>query len=167
MTPVSRFLFICTLFSVVVATASARARFSYEELTVIDKKWPTAVATTTGLRYVVEREGSGKVAKSGDLVRVLYRGELFDGKVFDEAADPQHPLVTRLGRGELILGWEEALTSMRVGEKRTLLVPSDLAYGARGKLPTIPRQASLIFQIELISIEPPVEPAAETTPAVK
>jgi FKBP-type peptidyl-prolyl cis-trans isomerase len=70
--------------------------------------------------------------------------------VFDESPDPYLPLKTRLGRNELIDGWEEALQKMHKGEKWLLIVPPELAYGSRGKPPTIPRLATLVFEMELV-----------------
>lgn len=136
------------------AVASARSGFTWEELETIDQKWPQAKATTTGLRYVVEKEGSGPQPQAGDTVKVLYTGMFFDGRIFDQTLDPAHPFTFRLGRGQIIAGWEEGIAMMRVGEKRVLIVPYDLAYGTRGNYPDIPRQTSLVFEVEMIGIEP-------------
>jgi FKBP-type peptidyl-prolyl cis-trans isomerase len=78
---------------------------------------------------------------------------LLNGKVFDQALNPDQPLRTRLGRGELIDGWEEALQKMHRGEKWLLIVPPEMGYGATGKPPAIPRQATLVFEIELLDFE--------------
>ena len=137
-----------------VGPVSARSGFNWDEMEQIDKKWPQAKVTTTGLRYVVEREGKGESPKSGQVVKVLSKGMFFDGRVFDQALNPAKPFVFRLGRSEIIEGWEEGVSMMRVGEKRILLVPYDLAYGARGQPPSIPRTTSLVFEVELLSVEP-------------
>lgn len=137
-----------------VGPASARTGFTWDEMEQIDRKWPQAKTTTTGLHYVVERPGKGECPKSGDVVKVLYKGMFFDGRVFDQRLDADKPFVFRLGRSEIIEGWEEGIAAMRVGEKRILLVPYDLAYGVRGKPPVIPRQTSLVFEVELLSFEP-------------
>lgn len=136
----------------------ARSGFNWEELEAIDQKWPEATVTSTGLRYVVTREGHGDTPKPGDQVSVLYKGMFFDGKVFDQSLDPEKPFVFRLGRRQIIEGWEEGIAMMRAGEKRLLLVPYDLAYGARGQPPRIPRCTSLVFEVEMLKIEP--NPAA-------
>jgi FKBP-type peptidyl-prolyl cis-trans isomerase len=73
--------------------------------------------------------------------------------VFDESPNRDQPLKSRLGRRELIDGWEEALQKMRVGDKWLLIVPPELAYGTRGRPPSIPRLATLVFEMELIQIE--------------
>jgi FKBP-type peptidyl-prolyl cis-trans isomerase len=84
------------------------------------------------------------------MVAVLYKGMLLDGTVFDESKDASSPLRIRLGRGELIEGWDEALQKMHKGEKWILIVPPEMGYGARGKPPTIPRKATLVFEMELV-----------------
>jgi len=78
---------------------------------------------------------------------------LLNGNVFDASPDADHPLKMRLGRGELIDGWEEAIQRMHKGEKWTLIVPPEMGYGARGKPPSIPRQATLVFEMELVDFE--------------
>ncbi len=137
-----------------IGPASARSGFNWEELNQIDQKWPQAKATTTGLRYLVAKEGQGERPMPGQVVKVLFKGMFFDGRVFDQSLDPAKPFSFRLGRGEIIAGWEEGIAMMKVGEKRVLLVPYDLAYGSRGRPPRIPRQTSLVFEVELLSIEP-------------
>ncbi len=132
----------------------ARSGFNWDELEAIDLKWPQATATSTGLRYVVLQEGRGEAPKAGDQVSVLYKGMFFNGEAFDQAQDPAKPFVFRLGRGQIISGWEEGIAMMRVGEKRILLVPYDLAYGSRGQPPRIPRRTSLVFEVEMLKIEP-------------
>jgi FKBP-type peptidyl-prolyl cis-trans isomerase len=82
------------------------------------------------------------------MVKVVYKGTLLNGTVFDES-DEFKPLKIRLGRGNLIEGWEEALQKMHRGEKWLLIVPPELGYGSRGRLPGIPRSSTLIFEMEL------------------
>lgn len=137
-----------------IGAASARSGFNWEELTLIDQKWPQTKSTTTGLRYLVLREGQGECPKPGEVVKVLFKGMFFDGRVFDQSVDSAKPFSFRLGRGEIIAGWEEGIAMMKAGEKRVLLVPYDLAYGSRGRPPRIPRQTSLVFEVELLSFEP-------------
>jgi FKBP-type peptidyl-prolyl cis-trans isomerase len=152
-------LLVAGLAVLATSLASARSGFNWDELNAIDQKWPQSQATTTGLRYVVVQEGQGALPRSGDVVKVLYKGMFFDGRVFDQALDPKQPFTFRLGRGQIIAGWEEGIAAMRVGEKRILIVPYDLAYGSRGQPPRIPRQTSLVFEVEVIAIEPnPVPP---------
>ena len=145
-----------------VGVAQARSGFNWDELQQIDQKWPQAKTTTTGLRYVVLQEGTGPKAKAGEVVKVLFKGMFFDGRVFDQTSDPSKPFTFRLGRGEIIDGWEEGISMMAAGEKRILIVPYELAYGSRGQPPRIPRQTSLVFEVELLSIEPFHAPVAKT-----
>lgn len=86
----------------------------------------------------------------GMMVTTLFKGMLLDGTVFDKMLDPAKPLKMRVGRGGLIEGWEEALQKMHKGEKWLLIVPAELGYGTRGRPPMIPRNATLVFEIELI-----------------
>lgn len=136
------------------ALADARAKFSWEDHQIIDKKWPDSVETSTGLRYVVAREGKGPQPEPGDKVTVLYKGMLIDGTVFDQKLDPKEPFTFRLDRGEVIQGWEEGISKMRAGEALVLIVPAALAYGSRGRPPNIPRNAALLFEVELLKIDP-------------
>ena len=100
-----------------------------------------------------------KTAALGDTVRVHYRGALEDGTVFDSSYDRNEPLPFTLGAGEVIKGWDEGIVGMKVGEKKQLRIPPEKAYGAAGvKHPQtgayiIPPNATLIFDVELISIE--------------
>jgi len=129
-----------------------REKLPMEDLEIVEKKWPEAKRTYTGLRYIVLKPGKagGPTAAPGMIAKVLYKGMLLDGTVFDKSPDTAHPLVTRIGRGELIEGWDEALQKMHAGEKWLLIVPPEMAYGARGKPPTIPRSATLVFEMELV-----------------
>jgi peptidylprolyl isomerase len=94
--------------------------------------------------------GTGEGAKPGDQLEVHYSGWLLNGDKFDSSRDRQKPFTLTLGRGQVIVGWDRGLVGMKVGELRRLTIPSQLAYGARGSPPTIPPDATLIFQIELL-----------------
>lgn len=128
-----------------------REKLPAEDREYVEKKWPDAKRTYTSLRYIITKEGDKSSASPspGMMVTVQYKGMLLNGKVFDEA-DAAHPLVTRLGRGGLIDGWEEALQKMHKGEKWLLIVPPEMGYGVRGKPPTIPRDSTLVFEMELV-----------------
>jgi FKBP-type peptidyl-prolyl cis-trans isomerase len=127
-----------------------REKLPPDDLEIVEKKWPDAKRTYTGLRYIVLKPGkqNGPSPVPGMLVSVIYKGALLNGSVFDEA-DASKPLKIRLGRGNLIEGWEEALQKMHRGEKWLLIVPPELGYGSRGRLPSIPRSSTLIFEMEL------------------
>lgn len=129
-----------------------REKLPLEDLEFVEKKWPDTKRTYTGLRYIVLKPGEpgGPMPQKGMEVAVHYKGMLLNGTVFDQSPDAEHPLKIRLGRGGLIDGWEEALQKMRKGEKWLLIVPPELAYGARGKPPVIKRNATLVFEMELL-----------------
>lgn len=129
-----------------------REKLPPDDLDYVQKTWPEAKKTTTGIRYIVERQGAGTQAKPGDKVSVLYTGRLLDGKIFDQNLDPQHPFQFRVRRGEVIDGWDQFLQLMNKGEKALVIIPGELAYGTRGQPPTIPRNATLVFEIELLDI---------------
>jgi len=154
MSPV-RFLALCFFVSLTfgaVPLHAQREKLPPEDVEIVEKRWPQAKRTYTTLRYVVLKEGDKQGAKPepGMMVSVLFKGMLLNGHVFDEMLDPKNPLKSRVGRGNLIPGWDEALQKMHHGDKWLLIVPAELAYGARGRPPTIPRNATLIFEIELM-----------------
>jgi FKBP-type peptidyl-prolyl cis-trans isomerase len=98
------------------------------------------------------KEGTGPAAKVGDKVEVDYTGKLTNGKIFDSSLAPgKQPYVFRLGRGEVIKGWDKGVVGMKVGGKRKLTIPPDLAYGSEGR-PGIPPNSTLVFEIDLLSI---------------
>jgi protein-disulfide isomerase len=97
--------------------------------------------------------GSGAPVKAGDKVSVHYTGTLTDGKVFDSSRTHGSPFTFTVGAGQVIKGWDQGLVGMKVGGKRTLTLPPDLGYGARGAPPAIPPNATLVFEIELLKVE--------------
>src|SRR5262245_2107640 len=110
-----------------------------------------------GLQYEVIKQGNGKVASAGQRVQVHYTGWLNEGgkkgKKFDSSVDRGRPFVFGLGQGQVIRGWDEGVAGMKVGEKRTLFIPSAMGYGARGAGGAIPPNADLIFDVELLDAE--------------
>jgi peptidylprolyl isomerase len=110
------------------------------------------VETATGLGYVEIAEGTGARPKAGDTVRVHYTGWLQSGQKFDSSHDRGEPLEFQGGRGQVIKGWDEGVGTMRVGDKRKLIIPAHLGYGARGAGGVIPPNATLIFEVELVGI---------------
>jgi FKBP-type peptidyl-prolyl cis-trans isomerase len=109
--------------------------------------------TDSGLQYWEIRVGPGEVAKEGSHVRVHYTGWLTTGKKFDSSVDAGKPFDFTIGNGEVIKGWEEGVAGMKVGGKRQLRIPPELAYGAEGYPPTIPPNATLIFDIQLLGVQ--------------
>jgi len=129
-----------------------REYFTPDELDHINKTWPGTKRTGTGMRYIVEQPGDGDMPQSGDRVAVLYVGKLFDGTVFDRREDPTHPFAFRVDRGEVIEGWDQIVKQMKLHEKRLVIIPAALAYGSRGHAPAIPRDAVLVFEMELTGV---------------
>ena len=111
-----------------------------------------AVTTASGLKYVVLNEGTGAAPKTGQTVVVHYTGTLVDGTKFDSSRDRGQPFSFKLGVGQVIKGWDEGLSTMKVGDRRQLTIPPELGYGARGAGGTIPPNATLIFDVELLKI---------------
>ncbi len=124
-----------------------------EAVRLIDEQWPDAITTPSGLKYVVDEEGSGDATpQAGQVVSVHYTGKLLNGTKFDSSRDRGKPIEFPVGKGRVIKGWDEALLEMKKGEKRTLIVPSNLGYGPSGRGP-IPPDATMIFDVELISFK--------------
>jgi FKBP-type peptidyl-prolyl cis-trans isomerase len=98
--------------------------------------------------------GKGDVAKAGDRVSVHYVGTLQDGTKFDSSRDRNQPFQFVLGQGQVIKGWDQGVAGMKVGEKRKLTIPAPMAYGAMGRPPKIPPNSTLIFEVELLAINP-------------
>ena len=108
------------------------------------------IKTASGLRYVDLVKGAGANPQPGQSVTVNYIGTLADGTKFDSSYDRGQPYTTRLAPDSVIQGWVEGVMTMKVGGKRKLIVPPELAYGAKGSAPKIPPNATLTFEIELL-----------------
>lgn len=110
------------------------------------------VTTPSGLKYIELQEGTGAIPKTGQTVVVHYTGTLKDGTKFDSSRDRGQPFSFKLGVGQVIKGWDEGLSTMKVGERRQLIIPPELGYGARGAGGVIPPNATLVFDVELLRI---------------
>lgn len=113
------------------------------------------------LQRIDAQAGSGALATGGNKVTVHYTGWLYDenapdrrGREFDSSRGRDQPFTFLLGAGQVIRGWDEGVAGMRVGGKRTLLIPADMAYGRKGAGGVIPPNASLVFEVELLDVQP-------------
>lgn len=109
--------------------------------------------TASGLQYWDIKTGTGAEAKTGHTVKVDYTGWLTNGKKFDSSVGTGKPFQFMLGAGQVIKGWDEGVAGMKVGGKRQLRIPPDLAYGAKGFGGVIPANATLIFDVQLVSAD--------------
>ncbi|MEK6284849.1 MAG: FKBP-type peptidyl-prolyl cis-trans isomerase [Acidobacteriota bacterium] len=110
------------------------------------------VTTASGLKYIDEVVGTGESPKPGRNVTVHYTGTLENGTKFDSSVDSGQPYTFLIGTRAVIDGWDEGIMTMKVGGKRRLIIPPNLAYGAAGRPPKIPPNATLIFEIELLGV---------------
>jgi len=122
-----------------------------EDSTTMDEQ---TIQTATGLEYVDIVEGTGAHPKTGDSVSVHYTGWLKSGQKFDSSVDRGKPFVFPIGRGRVIKGWDEGVSTMKLGGKRKLIIPAHLGYGQSGAGGVIPAGATLIFEVELLNITP-------------
>jgi peptidylprolyl isomerase len=136
------------------SAAEARLRSQRDtDLVRINAKYPNAAQTPSGIRYIIQKEGSGVKPAAGKTVRVNYRGSLLSGKVFDASDFHGGPLEFQAGTGRVIPGWDEMIMDMKTGEKRLVIIPPELAYGdqAVGN-GAIPANSFLVFEMELAGI---------------
>ena len=113
-------------------------------------RFPNLVEAESGYFYVVEKEGEGDTPKKGTRISAHYTGKLLDGTIFDSSVRRNQVFRFTVGAGEVIPGWDLAFLSMKKGEKRTIVLPPELAYGSRGAGGIIPPNAWLIFEVELV-----------------
>jgi len=130
-------------------------QLSTAEAMVVDQKYPNATVLPSGLRYLIRSAGTGnEKPRRGQEATVQYEGRLLsDGTKFDSSYDRHSPLTFPVGVGRVIAGWDETILDMRKGERRTVIIPWWLAYGAAGRPPAIPPRASLVFEIELVDFQ--------------
>ena len=121
-----------------------------DEAALIADKFPGAILTPSGLRYLVRTPGTGSPPPVGAEITAHYHGTLLTGQKFDSSYDRGTPFSFRVGTGAVIKGWDEAFAGMTRGERRVLIVPWWLAYGEAGRPPRIPPRATLVFEVELV-----------------
>ncbi len=117
----------------------------------------TPTTTSSGLQYIDTVVGTGAAPKAGQTCVMHYTGWLYNdgqkGKKFDSSVDRGEPFEFPLGQGRVIKGWDEGVASMKIGGKRTLIIPAALGYGARGAGGAIPPNATLMFDVELLGVK--------------
>ncbi|MDB5350816.1 MAG: Peptidyl-prolyl cis-trans isomerase [Planctomycetota bacterium] len=142
-----RYLIVAVCLAAVPSLAWAAARLNPAKMT----------ATPSGLRYQDLKVGRGVTPQAGQTVQVLYTGWLWTGnkigRKFDSSLNRRRPFEFILGEQAVIAGWDEGLASMHVGGTRFLLIPPDLAYGARGAGGVIPPGATLVFEVQLLGVK--------------
>ncbi len=109
--------------------------------------------TASGLRYKIIQKGNGTKAEKGQTVSVHYEGALVDGTVFDSSYKRNQPIDFKLGVGQVIPGWDEGISMLKVGDKARFVIPSNLAYGSAGAGGVIPGDATLVFDVELMKVK--------------
>jgi FKBP-type peptidyl-prolyl cis-trans isomerase FkpA len=130
-----------------------------------------AITYPDGLQVIDLSKGTGAIAHTGDSVVVEYTGWLTDGTLFDSSRSRNQPFPFTIGKGQVIQGWDEGVPGMAAGGKRKLIIPSDLAYGAQGQqdpntgATIIPPDATLVFEIELVSVTPGPTPSPHPSPS--
>lgn len=110
------------------------------------------IVTPSGLRYTDLKPGQGQEAEAGKIVEIHYTGWLEDGKKFDSTEGDHPPLTFRIGAGDVIKGLDEGVSGMREGGKRKLIIPPDLGFGKQGGGGVIPPNATLVYEVELLSV---------------
>ncbi|MHC6202246.1 peptidylprolyl isomerase [Breznakiellaceae bacterium SP9] len=122
------------------------------DIAAIKAKYPDLTETASGLQYVIQTEGKGNKAAAGKTIQVSYKGMFLSGEVFDSSDVHGGPIEVTAGAGRMIPGFEQTFLDMKLGEKRLVVIPPELAYGARAVGP-IPANSFLVFEMELVSIK--------------
>jgi len=139
----------CMLFTIAVAAQQKNAPKPVKN--------PKTVKTASGLEYTITVKGNGKKPLTGDKVKVHYTGKLLNDTVFDSSVKRGQPFEFKLGAGQVIKGWDEAFLLLQVGDKATLKLPADIAYGAK-EMGKIPANSTLIFDVELLDVTEALKP---------
>lgn len=165
--PLFALLALVAAFCSILPAHAQREPLTDEELATVESRWPEAQRTITGIRYIIHEAGHGDPARDGDVLQVTYKGMLLDGKVFNECLTKDAPFKFRLGRGQVIDGWDQVFKLFCEGSKATVIIPYELAYGTLGQPPMVPRQSTLVFEVEVLSIERGSTPPPAATPEPK
>jgi peptidylprolyl isomerase len=136
-----------------VAMTSAKPAKTPPSKTPAKKTMSEPITTASGLKYVETTVGTGAVPTKGQTVEVHYTGTLENGKKFDSSRDRNQTFKFQIGEGQVIKGWDEGLSTMKVGGRRQLIIPAELGYGSRGAGGVIPPNAVLLFDVELVGVK--------------
>jgi peptidylprolyl isomerase len=137
------------------AAAADRAKNQRDaDIAQISAKYPNATQSPSGVKYIVEKKGTGAKPTAGKTVQVHYKGSFLSGQVFDSSDIQGRPIEFQVGMGAVIKGWDEMILDMQIGEKRVAVIPPELAYGERGAGGgVIPPNSFLVFEMELVSVK--------------
>jgi len=124
------------------------------------------VTTISGLKYIILKQGKGKMSESGKMAEVHYTGWLLNGTKFDSSRDRGEPFEFLLGGKQVIKGWDEGVALMKIGDEFRLILPPELAYGERGAGEIIPPNSTLVFDVELLGVHKPLKTIVDTLLAV-
>ncbi len=150
-----KFTLIMAVIAVAITSAFAKSatKKTHAAASGPTKATGNSTKTPSGLEYWDIRVGTGATAAPGHTVKVHYTGWLTTGKKFDSSVGTGKPFKFNLGGGEVIKGWDEGVAGMKVGGKRQLRIPPELAYGDQGSPDAIPPNATLIFDVLLVGVE--------------
>jgi peptidylprolyl isomerase len=155
MMPIARYASVLAAFT--LAVASATAIFDGSLSPAMAQATGKTMTTATGLQITDSKVGTGAMPKPGQICVMHYTGWLYEngvkGKKFDSSVDRNEPFEFPIGKKQVIAGWDEGVATMRVGGKRTLIIPPELGYGARGAGGVIPPNATLMFDVELLGVK--------------
>lgn len=155
-----KFIHILLATSCVFALNACKAESTATQTTTQENPAMTTSNSVTELQKIDTLPGTGREAEAGFNVTVHYTGWLYDeaapghkGKKFDSSVDRKEPFKFDLGAGQVIQGWDQGFAGMKIGGKRTLIIPAEMGYGARGAGGAIPPNATLIFDVELLDVK--------------
>jgi len=143
-----------TLLNAIASEAENKAKSKRDaDIAKINADYPNTQQTASGIRYIIQRQGSGGKPARENSVRVNYIGKLVNGTVFDDSYKRGEPIEFAAGTGRVIKGWDETVLDMQTGEKRIVIIPPELGYGNREAGGIIPANSFLIFEMELLSFK--------------